>query len=48
MTLLHRLGNKSRLANEVQQHFPIHNQYVELFFGAGGMFLINLKLNTTL
>ncbi len=38
MTLLRRLGNKSKIAKDVQAHFPQHKQYIELFFGAGGMF----------
>lgn len=38
MTLLRRLGNKSKIAKDVQAHFPHHKQYIELFFGAGGMF----------
>lgn len=37
-TLLRRLGNKSKIAKDVQAHFPRHKQYIELFFGAGGMF----------
>lgn len=38
MTLLRRLGNKSKIAKDVQAYFPRHKQYIELFFGAGGMF----------
>ena len=36
--LLRRLGNKSSIANKIQQYFPKHDLYIELFFGAGGMF----------
>lgn len=36
--VLRRLGNKSKLAREVYRHFPAHNCYIELFFGAGGVF----------
>lgn len=36
--ILRRLGNKSKIAQEIQQYFPPHKIYVELFFGAGGMF----------
>jgi DNA adenine methylase len=36
--LLRRLGNKSRIAHLIYQHFPPHSLYIELFFGAGGMF----------
>lgn len=38
MTLLRRLGNKAKLAKDIQAYFPQHKQYVELFFGGGGMF----------
>lgn len=38
MTLLTRHGNKSKIAKQIQNYFPIHKQYIELFFGAGGMF----------
>lgn len=43
MTLLRRLGNKSKIAKDVQSHFPRHKQYIELFFGAGGMFFNKAK-----
>ena len=36
--ILRRLGNKSKVAKEIQKHFPKHNIYIEPFFGAGGMF----------
>jgi DNA adenine methylase len=36
--ILKRLGNKSRIAKDILQYFPQHNTYIELFFGAGGMF----------
>ncbi len=36
--ILRRLGNKSRIAKEVQKYFPEHTMYIEPFFGAGGMF----------
>ena len=36
--ILRRLGNKSKLAAEIQKHFPAHKIYIEPFFGAGGMF----------
>lgn len=36
--ILRRLGNKSAIAKEIQQHFPPHKIYIEPFFGAGGMF----------
>jgi hypothetical protein len=38
-TLLHRLGNKTLLVKHGLLHyFPPHDLYVELFFGAGGVF----------
>ena len=36
--ILRRLGNKQKLASEIQKHFPTHKTYIEPFFGAGGMF----------
>lgn len=35
---LTRLGNKQRIAQEIQKYFPDHSVYIEPFFGAGGMF----------
>jgi len=35
---LRRLGNKSAIADKIINHFPQHNTYIELFFGAGGIF----------
>lgn len=37
--MISRIGNKTRIAKEISKHFPIHNIYIEPFFGAGGMFL---------
>lgn len=36
--ILRRLGNKSKIAQDIQAHFPPHKIYIEPFFGAGGMF----------
>tara|TARA_R110000744_G_scaffold361848_2_gene469734 strand:- start:47 stop:796 length:750 start_codon:yes stop_codon:yes gene_type:complete len=36
--ILKRLGNKKKIAEEIQKHFPKHTTYIEPFFGAGGMF----------
>ena len=33
-----RIGSKSRIADKITPHFPEHSTYVELFFGAGGLF----------
>jgi DNA adenine methylase len=36
--ILRRLGNKQKIAKDIQKHFPLHRIYIEPFFGAGGMF----------
>jgi DNA adenine methylase len=36
--ILNRKGNKQHVAQKLMPLFPGHNLYVELFFGAGGMF----------
>ncbi len=36
--MLRRIGNKTRMATQIQAYFPEHTVYVEPFFGAGGMF----------
>jgi len=36
--ILNRLGNKKKIAEKIYRHFPQHDLYIELFFGAGGMF----------
>ncbi len=36
--ILRRLGNKKKLAKQIQAYFPPHKIYIEPFFGAGGMF----------
>ena len=36
--ILRRLGNKSRIAQDIIKYFPAHKIYIEPFFGAGGMF----------
>lgn len=36
--ILRRLGNKAKIADEIQKYFPAHKIYIEPFFGAGGMF----------
>ena len=43
--ILRRLGNKQKIAKEIQKYFPQHNCYVEPFFGAGGMFFNKPKAN---
>jgi DNA adenine methylase len=41
--ILRRLGNKKKIANEIQKYFPSHKIYIEPFFGAGGMFFNKSK-----
>ena len=36
--LLRRLGNKQTIAKKIIKYFPKHDIYIELFFGAGGLF----------
>ena len=36
--ILRRLGNKKKIAKQIQSYFPKHKIYIEPFFGAGGMF----------
>ena len=36
--ILRRIGNKQKIAKEIQKYFPPHKVYIEPFFGAGGMF----------
>jgi DNA adenine methylase len=42
--ILRRMGNKSKIAKEIQKHFPKHTMYIEPFFGAGGMFFNKPKV----
>lgn len=36
--ILNRVGNKQLIAKEIIKYFPEHEIYVEVFFGAGGIF----------
>ena len=36
--ILNRLGNKSRIAKDIICHFPQHKTFIDMFFGAGGIF----------
>ena len=42
-TLLHRQGSKRRIADRIVPLFPKHDLYIELFFGAGGLFFNKKK-----
>jgi DNA adenine methylase len=35
---LRRMGNKSKIAKDIIKYFPRHEIYIEMFFGAGGLF----------
>ena len=41
--ILRRLGNKKKIAKQIQVYFPPHKIYIEPFFGAGGMFFNKTK-----
>jgi len=43
--ILRRIGNKSKIAEDIITYFPEHKIYVEPFFGAGGMFFNKPKAN---
>lgn len=47
-TLFGRLGNKNNIAQDIIKHFPEHRMYIELFFGAGGMFFNKPKTTHTI
>lgn len=36
--ILNRLGNKTRIAQDIICHFPQHRTFIDMFFGAGGIF----------
>lgn len=36
--ILNRLGNKTRIAEDIIQHFPQHRTFIDMFFGCGGIF----------
>lgn len=36
--ILNRLGNKTRIAPDIIQYFPAHRTFIDMFFGAGGIF----------
>lgn len=42
------MGNKNKIAKEIQKHFPPHKIYIEPFFGAGGMFFNKPKAKLNL
>lgn len=46
--ILRRLGNKKKIAKEIQKYFPDHRIYIEPFFGAGGMFFNKPKAHNNI
>ena len=36
--ILTRLGNKRRIAKDIIKYFPAHRTFIDMFFGAGGLF----------
>lgn len=36
--ILRRLGNKKAIAHKIIPYFPPHKIFIDVFFGAGGMF----------
>jgi DNA adenine methylase len=42
--ILRRLGSKSKIAQDVIKHFPEHEIFVDMFFGAGGIFFNKPKV----
>jgi len=42
--ILKRLGNKTKMAQDLLTYFPAHKIYIEPFFGAGGMFFNKPKV----
>ena len=46
--ILRRLGNKKKIAKEIQKYFPPHKIYIEPFFGAGGMFFNKPKAHNNI
>jgi len=41
--ILYRLGGKRRIAKEIIRYFPKHKLFVDMFFGAGGLFFSKPK-----
>ena len=46
--ILRRLGNKKKIAQEIQKYFPPHKIYIEPFFGAGGMYFNKQKVGNNI
>jgi len=43
--MINRIGKKTRIAHEIQRYFPPHEAYIELIFGAGGMYFNKPRAN---
>lgn len=46
--ILQRLGSKQAIAAKIIPHFPIHKIFIDVFFGAGGMFFNKPKVKTNI
>ena len=42
--ILNRIGSKAKIASKIIEYFPHHDAYIELFFGAGGLFFNKPKV----
>jgi len=42
--ILRRIGNKKKLMPELLKHFPLHNVFVDVFFGSGSAFFYKPKV----
>lgn len=43
--VLRRVGAKHKLAHKIIEHFPRHDIYIEMFFGAGGIYFNKPEAN---
>lgn len=41
--LLRRIGSKANIAGKIIRYFPNHDLYIDMFFGAGGLFFNKTK-----
>lgn len=46
--ILKRLGNKREIADKIQQYFSPHDIFIDIFFGAGGMFFNKKKVKNNI
>ena len=48
MTVLKRIGNKDSISDKIIKYFPPHDIYIDMFFGAGGIFFNKSKAKHSL